>query len=125
MATQALVQAAPEPATAVAGRFVDITAKARVNFQSQTSRITKKYLPETMDSGGALFDYDNDGLLHIFFVNGAPPLSDPMSKGTIPEKSGPQYWNRLPRQKKDGTFEDVAARVGLVVGAALIGSYRC
>jgi hypothetical protein len=79
-----------------------------VNFQSQASHTTKKYLPETMGSGVTLFDYDNDGLLDIFFVNGAP-LSDPMSKGAIPEKSGPQYWNRLYRQKKDGTFEDVTA----------------
>jgi hypothetical protein len=60
----------------------------------------------------ALFDYDNDGRLDVFFVNGAG-LSDPTSKGTIPQKSGPADWNRLYHQKKDGTFEDVTERAGL------------
>jgi hypothetical protein len=79
----------PHPAPAqqdiVPGNFVDITAKAGVHFQGRASHTTKKYLVETMGSGVALFDYDNDGLLDIFFVNGAP-LSDPTAKGTIPQK---------------------------------------
>ena len=37
-----------------------------------------------MGSGVAVFDYDNDGLLDLFFVNGAP-LGDPMAKDAIPE----------------------------------------
>ena len=65
-----------------------------------------------MGAGVALLDYDNDGRLDIFFVNGAP-LSDPTPKGTIPQKTGVQYWNRLYHQKKDGTFEDVTERAGL------------
>jgi hypothetical protein len=65
-----------------------------------------------MGSGVALFDYDNDGRLDIFVVNGAP-LSDPTPKGTVPQKSGPQYWNRLYHQKPDGTFEDVTEKAGL------------
>lgn len=65
-----------------------------------------------MGSGVALFDYDNDGRLDIFVVNGAP-LSDPMPKGTIPQKTGPKYWNRLYHQKRDGTFEDVTEKAGL------------
>ena len=65
-----------------------------------------------MGSGVAVFDYDNDGLLDIFFVNGAP-LTDPTPKGTVPQKSGPEDWNRLYRQKKDGTFEDVTEKSGL------------
>src|SRR6201995_532113 len=96
----------------VPGNFVDITAKAGVHFQGRASHTTKKYLPETMGSGVALFDYDNDGLLDIFFVNGAP-LTDPTAKGTIPQKTGPEYWNRLYHQKKDGTFEDVTEKAGL------------
>ncbi len=106
----------PHPAPAqqdiVPGNFVDITAKAGVHFQGRASHTTKKYLVETMGSGVALFDYDNDGLLDIFFVNGAP-LSDPTAKGTIPQKTGPAYWNRLYHQKKDGTFEDVTEKAGL------------
>jgi hypothetical protein len=65
-----------------------------------------------MGSGVALFDYDNDGRLDIFFANGAP-LSDPTPKGTIPQKTGPKYWNRLYHQKSDGTFEDVTEKAGL------------
>ncbi|WP_433973251.1 CRTAC1 family protein [Tunturiibacter lichenicola] len=94
------------------GRFIDITSKSHVAFTAQASHTPKKYLLETMGSGVALFDYDNDGLLDIFFVNGAP-LADPTSKETIPQKAGPKYWNRLFHQKKDGTFEDVTGKSGL------------
>jgi enediyne biosynthesis protein E4 len=94
------------------GNFVDITAASGVRFQHVSSHTSKKYLPETMGSGVALFDYDNDGRLDIFLVNGAP-LSDPTPKGTIPEKTGPKYWNRLFHQKSDGTFEDVTEKAGL------------
>ena len=107
-------QSKPAPAQPdiVPGNFVDITAKAGVHFQGRASHTTKKYLPETMGSGVAVLDYDNDGLLDIFFVNGAP-LADPTPKGTIPQKTGPEYWNRLYHQKKDGTFEDVTEKAGL------------
>ena len=94
------------------GHFVDITKKSGVNFQYQSSHTSRKYLIETMGAGVALFDYDNDGRLDIFLVNGAP-LQDPTPKGTIPKKSGPAYWNRLYHQKPDGTFEDVTERAGL------------
>ena len=103
---------APPQPDIVPGNFVDITAKAGVHFQGRASHTTKKYLPETMGSGVAVFDYDNDGLLDIFFVNGAP-IADPTPKGTIPQKTGPEYWNRLYHQKKDGTFEDVTEKAGL------------
>jgi enediyne biosynthesis protein E4 len=105
-------QSAPAPSEIVPGNFVDITAKAGIRFQGRASHTAKKYLIETMGSGVALFDYDNDGRLDIFFVNGAP-LSDPTAKGTIPQKTGPEYWNRLYHQKKDGTFEDVTEHAGL------------
>ena len=65
-----------------------------------------------MGAGVALFDYDNDGRLDIFLVNGAP-LDDPTPQGTIPKKTGPKYWNRLFHQKADGTFEDVTEKAGL------------
>jgi enediyne biosynthesis protein E4 len=103
-----------EPVTTVAspGKFVDITAKSHLLFNSQASHTPTKYLIETMGSGVALFDYDNDGLLDIFFVNGAP-LSSTTPKGTIPQKTDSKYWNRLFHQKKDGTFEDVTEKAGL------------
>jgi hypothetical protein len=92
--------------------FVDITTKAGIDFQHQAPHTSKKYLIETMGSGAALFDYDNDGRLDLFLVNGAP-FADPTPKGTIPQKTGPKYWNRLYHQKPDGTFEDVTEKAGL------------
>src|SRR6204780_1796991 len=101
------------PATElVAGNFVEVNAAAGVQFLHQAPHTSRKYLIETMGSGAALFDYDNDGLLDIFLVNGAP-FADPTPKGTIPQKAGPQDWNRLYHQKPNGTFEDVTERAGL------------
>jgi hypothetical protein len=100
---------APE---ATAAKFTDVTAALGLDFRNLASHTSKKYLIETMGSGTALFDYDNDGRLDLFLVNGAP-LSDPTPKGTIPQKTGPQYWNRLYHQKRDGTFEDVTEAAGL------------
>jgi len=96
----------------IPGKFTDITASAGVHFKHMASHTSRKYLIETMGSGVALFDYDNDGRLDIFVVNGAP-LTDPMPKGGIPQKSGAGSWNRLYHQKSDGTFEDVTAAAGL------------
>ncbi len=92
--------------------FVDNTQRLGVNFQYRASHTSRKYLLETMGTGVALFDYDNDGRLDIYLVNGAP-LSDPTRKGTVPEKTDSQYWNRLYHQKPDGTFEDVTEKAGL------------
>src|SRR5512138_475058 len=92
--------------------FIDVTSAVGVNFRHLASHTSRKYLIETMGSGVALFDYDNDGRLDIFAVNGAP-IGDPTPKGTIPEKTGPKYWNRLYHQKQDGSFEDVTEKAGL------------
>jgi enediyne biosynthesis protein E4 len=92
--------------------FVDVTQRLGLNFQYRSSHTSKKYLLETMGPGVALFDYDNDGRLDIYLVNGAP-LADPAPKGNIPVKSSPEYWNRLYHQKSDGTFEDVTEKTGL------------
>ena len=100
------------PAAGSSEAFVDVTSRLGINFQYRSSHTSRKYLLETMGAGVALFDYDNDGRLDIFLVNGAP-LGDPTPKGTIPQKTGPEYWNRLYHQKPDGTFEDVTERAGL------------
>jgi enediyne biosynthesis protein E4 len=114
-AQQQADKARPEPGplkATIPGRFVDITAASGVHFEHLASHTSKKYLIETMGSGAALFDYDNDGRLDIFFVNGAP-LADPTPKGTIPQKTSAKYWNRLFHQKSDGQFEDVTEKAGL------------
>jgi len=100
------------PAAGIPANFTDVTTAVGINFRQVASHTSRKYLPETMGSGVALFDYDNDGRLDIFAVNGAA-LSDPTAKGTIPQKSGPRDWNRLYRQSPDGTFEDVTVKAGL------------
>ena len=105
----AAIPAVPNPTP---GRFVDITETVGVHFDYQASHTSKKYLIETMGAGVALFDYDNDGRLDVFLVNGTS-LNDPTPLGTIPKKTGPKYWNRLFHQKADGTFEDVTEKAGL------------
>src|ERR1051325_6153156 len=84
------VVAQQSPAAAAAtpsgSSFVDVTQRLGINFQYQSSHSSKKYLLETMGAGVALLDYDNDGRLDIFLVNGAP-LADPTAKGTVPQKT--------------------------------------
>ena len=87
----------------VPGSFRDVTSELGIDFRYLSSHTPKKYLLETMGTGVALFDFDNDGRLDIFLVNGAP-LTDAMQKTAIPQKTGPEYWNRLYRQKADGKF---------------------
>ena len=118
--------AAPGGGDLVPAKFVDDTTRAGVSFVHQAPHSSRKYLLETMGSGVALFDYDNDGRLDLFLVNGAP-FPDFVPKGTIPQKTGPEFWNRLYHQKPDGTFEDVTEKAGLQgagygMGAA-VGDY--
>jgi hypothetical protein len=96
----------PQPARDSAHfSFHDIAPTSGVKFVLTNSATPAKYQIETMISGVALFDYNNDGWLDIFFVNGA----------SIPElrKAGPQHYNRLYRNEKDGTFTDVTERAGV------------
>ena len=92
--------------------FVDATQRLGVSFQYHASHTSKKYLLETMGPGVALFDFDNDGRLDIFLVNGAP-IGDPTPKGAVPQKTDSQYWNRLYHQRPNGSFEDVTEKAGL------------
>lgn len=94
------------------GRFTDIAAKVGLKFTHIAPHTSRKYLIETMGSGTALFDCDNDGRLDVLLINGAP-YPDPTPAGYIPKKSGPEDWNRMYHQKPDGSFEDITEKSGL------------
>ena len=80
-------------------REAGLTAKTIYGGQE-----TNKYLLETTGCGAAAFDYDADGWLDIFLVNGT--VLEGFPKGQEPT-------NHLYRNKGNGTFEDVTARAGL------------
>jgi hypothetical protein len=52
--------------------FEDVTAKSGVTFTHTDGSSGRHYLIETMSAGVALFDYNRDGKVDIYFVNGAP-----------------------------------------------------
>jgi enediyne biosynthesis protein E4 len=92
--------------------FVDVTSISGVHFKNNNSPTPDKYLIETMTGGVALLDYDNDGWLDIFFVNGARVHSGQSDADAL-DKSDPKYWNRLYRNNHDGTFTDVTDKAGV------------
>lgn len=83
-----------------------------LDFTLQNSPTPQKYLIETMPGGVALLDYNNDGLLDIFLVNGGR-ITSPMQSPENFDRHDPRYWNRLYRQNKDGSFTDVTQQAGL------------
>jgi hypothetical protein len=89
-----------------------VQAPRGLDFTLQNSPTAQKYLIETMPGGVALLDYNNDGLLDIFLVNGGG-ISDPMSSPENFHRNDPRYWNRLYRQNRDGSFTDVTEQAGL------------
>jgi hypothetical protein len=91
---------APQPVT-----FEDVAARAGIDFVLHNSATPEKHQIETMVSGVAVFDYNNDGRPDIYFVNGA---SQPKLV-----KDAPEYFNRLYRNNGDGTFADVTLQAGV------------
>jgi enediyne biosynthesis protein E4 len=83
-----------------------------IDFTLQNSPTSQKYLIETMPGGIALLDYNNDGLLDIFFVNGGG-ISDPLRVPENFHRNDSRYWNRLYRQNRDSSFTDVTEQAGL------------
>ncbi len=83
-----------------------------IDFKLENSPTGQKHLIETMPGGVALLDYNNDGLLDIFLVNGGR-ITSPMPSPEDFDRHDPKYWNRLYRQNKDGSFTDVTERAGL------------
>ena len=94
--------ASPEAASI---QFRDVTEQAGIHFVHNNGAFGKKYLPETMGSGVAFIDYDNDGWPDIFLVNG---MDWP---GHIRKHSTPKLYHN----NHDGTFTDVTRKAGLAV----------
>ncbi|MSV27318.1 MAG: CRTAC1 family protein [Bryobacterales bacterium] len=106
--TAAAVIAANTPAATV--QFTDITAVSGVKFTHNSGRAGKKFLPETLGSGGAFFDADGDGWPDVLLVN---------SKDWTPR--GRKSLHALYRNNKNGTFTNITAGSGLDVEMYGIG----
>jgi len=91
--------------------FTDVTAQAGIRFKHNSGAFGKKYLPETIGSGCAFLDYDNDGWQDILLVN---------SMDWPEHKSGKSFL-ALYHNNKDGTFTNVTAQAGLAVELYGIG----
>jgi hypothetical protein len=88
------------------------TSPKGLDFTLQNSPTSLKYLIETMPGGVALLDYNNDGLLDIFLVNGGR-ITNPERQPDNFDRHNPRFWNRLYRQNRDGSFTDVTKQAGL------------
>ncbi|HET7216143.1 MAG TPA: CRTAC1 family protein [Terriglobia bacterium] len=95
-----LLPAAP---VAPARRYVNIAPQAGIHFIHNNGAFGKKLLPETMGSGCAFIDYDNDGNQDILLINGTD----------FPGHVRRQTTMKLYRNNGNGTFTDVTARAGL------------
>jgi hypothetical protein len=90
--------------TSAIPQFVDIARHAGIDVRHVNGASPDKHLVETMGSGGLFFDYDNDGWVDIFLVDGGS-IADPAVAR--------QARHRLYRNRGGGTFEDVTARSGI------------
>jgi len=99
-------------AMAAAAPIFEVKPLRGVDFLLQNSPTPRKFLIETMPGGVALFDYNNDGLLDIFLMNGGR-ITEGLRVPENFERSNPRYWNRLYRQNRDGSFQDVTQAAGL------------
>jgi hypothetical protein len=85
-----------------------------IGFQLDPGETPRKHQPEIMAGGVAVFDFDSDGLLDVFFANGArmPDL----------DKSDQRFHNRLYRNTGGAVFEDVTEKAGVAGAGFDIGA---
>jgi len=99
-------QNAEKPPNTLGATFVDVARAAGLNAQTIYGGEHKnKYLLETTGCGVAFYDYDNDGWLDIFLVNGWRLEGFP---------AGQEPTSHLFKNNRDGTFTDVTAKAGLI-----------
>jgi hypothetical protein len=84
-------------------RFTDVTAPAGIRFRHNSGAFGKKYLPETLGSGVAFLDFDNDGWQDLLFVNSM----------NWPGRPGAPSLPALYHNNHNGTFTDVTKQAGL------------
>jgi hypothetical protein len=92
-------------AAATALTFTDVTATAGIRFTHNNGAFGKKYLPETLGSGCAFLDYDNDGWQDLLLINST----------NWPGHPGPKSYPALYHNNRNGTFTDVTRAAGLAV----------
>ena len=85
--------------------FSDVTARAGIRFRHNSGAFGKKYLPETLGSGGAFVDVDGDGWPDILLINSR----------NWPGRAGPPSYPALYRNNHDATFTDITRASGLAV----------
>jgi tetratricopeptide (TPR) repeat protein len=85
-------------------RLEDWAAAASMDFTYASGEDGRLFIADTMGGGVGLIDFDEDGWLDVYFVNGCPLPVDP---------SSPPRPNRLYRNLGGGTFEDVTERAGV------------
>lgn len=84
--------------------FVDVAQSSGITFQHDNAASREKYLIETMGSGCGWIDFDQNGLLDLYLVNGAA------TRVYTPKQS---LRSVLYRNNGDGTFTDVTAKAGV------------
>ena len=84
--------------------FTEVTQEAGITWQQFSGESPDRFLVETTGGGVAFLDFDGDGLLDIFLVNGG---ETPKGKSAIPVR------NALYRNRGNGKFEEVAAKAGV------------
>ncbi len=82
----------------------DVTEHTGITFRHTDGSSGRYYIMETMSAGLALFDYDNDGYIDIYFLNGAPLLG---ARADVPPK------NALYRNEGNWQFTDVTDQAGV------------
>ena len=105
LAAAGLLLGALLPGAAAQIRFRDVAADAGLEFVLESRPTPRKLMIEAVAGGVAAFDADSDGLIDIFFTNGAD--------GSLLRKQGERHWNRLFRNLGDMRFADITEDAGL------------